>query len=119
MDLLPIFLDMQGRPCLVVGGGATAARKVSNLLRAGAAVTLVSPELCDALARKVESGALQHEARCFAPEDIAGQRLVIAATDDRAVNRQIAQLANEAGIPVNVVDDPDACTFVLPSIVTM
>jgi uroporphyrin-III C-methyltransferase/precorrin-2 dehydrogenase/sirohydrochlorin ferrochelatase len=117
MDLLPIFLDMQGRPCLVVGGGATAARKVSNLLRAGADVTVVSPDLCDALARKVESGTLRHEARRFAPDDIAGQRLVIAATDDHAVNRQIAQLANDADIPVNVVDDPDACTFVLPSIV--
>ncbi|MGQ9831831.1 MAG: siroheme synthase CysG [Thermochromatium sp.] len=117
MDLLPIFLDMQGRPCLVVGGGTTAARKVSNLLRAGAVVTVVSPELCEALARKVESGSLRHEARCFVPDDIMGQRLVIAATDDRAVNRQIAQLANEADIPVNVVDDPDACTFVLPSIV--
>jgi len=117
MDLLPIFLDMQGRPCLVVGGGATAARKVSNLLRAGAAVTVVSPELCDALACKVESGALRHEARCFEPDDIAGQRLVIAATDDHAINRQIAELAKAADIPVNVVDDPDACTFVLPSIV--
>jgi uroporphyrinogen-III C-methyltransferase (EC 2.1.1.107)/precorrin-2 dehydrogenase (EC 1.3.1.76) len=60
MDLLPIFLDMQGRPCLVVGGGATAARKVSNLLRAGASVTLVAPELCEGLERRVASSALRH-----------------------------------------------------------
>ncbi|SDX81874.1 uroporphyrin-III C-methyltransferase / precorrin-2 dehydrogenase / sirohydrochlorin ferrochelatase [Allochromatium warmingii] len=117
MDLLPVFLDMRARPCLVVGGGATAARKVANLLRAGAAVTLVSPELCATLAHQVAAGALRHEARRFVPADIAGQRLVIAATDDRAINRQIAELANAAEIPVNVVDDPDACTFVLPSIV--
>ena len=117
MDMLPIFLDMQGRSCLVVGGGATASRKVGNLLRAGAAITLVSPVLCESLARKAEAGELRHLARAFEPDDIRGQRLVIAATDDREVNRRIAQLAGEADIPVNVVDDPEACTFVLPSIV--
>lgn len=116
-ELLPIFLDMQGRPCLVVGGGTTAARKAGNLLRAGAALTIVSPSLCDALTRKAQAGEFRHLARLFEPGDIAGNRLVIAATDDPAVNRRIAALAGEAEIPVNVVDDPDACTFVLPSIV--
>ncbi|MBK1717651.1 siroheme synthase CysG [Thiocystis violacea] len=117
MELLPIFLDMKGKSCLVVGGGATAARKVGNLLRAGAAVTLVSPALCESLARQAEAGELRHLARAFEPADIPGHRLIIAATDDREVNRRIASLANAADIPVNVVDDPDACTFVLPSIV--
>ncbi|QIK38741.1 uroporphyrinogen-III C-methyltransferase [Caldichromatium japonicum] len=117
MDLLPIFLDMRGRPCLVVGGGATAARKVATLLRAGAAVILVAPTLTPELTRRAEAGELTHRARRFLPEDIEGQRLVIAATDDRGVNRQIAELARVADIPVNVVDDPEACTFVLPSIV--
>lgn len=115
--LLPIFLDMQGKPCLVVGGGHTAARKVGSLLRTGARVTVVSPELCQSLTRKAESGALTYIARTFAPDDIAGNTLIVAATDQQEVNRQIGQLADQHGIPVNVVDDPDACTFILPSIV--
>ncbi len=117
MELLPIFLDMKGKACLVVGGGATAARKVSNLLRAEAAVTLVSPELCETLARQAATSAFRHLDRVFEPSDIPGNRLIIAATDDPAVNRRIARLAGEQEIPVNVVDDPDACTFLLPSIV--
>jgi uroporphyrin-III C-methyltransferase / precorrin-2 dehydrogenase / sirohydrochlorin ferrochelatase len=117
MDFLPIFQDVRDKPCLVVGGGATAARKVSSLLRAGAAVGIVAPALVDSLAHKAEAGEIHHIARRFEPNDIIGNRLVIAATDDRTVNRRVAELAGEHDIPVNVVDDPDACTFLLPSIV--
>jgi uroporphyrin-III C-methyltransferase / precorrin-2 dehydrogenase / sirohydrochlorin ferrochelatase len=117
MDYLPIFQDVRDKPCLVVGGGATAARKVGSLLRAGAAVSIVSPNLVDALSIKADAGEVRHIARPFEPSDIMGNRLVIAATDDRAVNRRVAELAREHEIPVNVVDDPDACTFLLPSIV--
>ncbi|MBK1644950.1 uroporphyrinogen-III C-methyltransferase [Thiocapsa imhoffii] len=117
MDFLPIFQDIRGRPCLVVGGGATATRKVSSLLRAGASVNLISPALSDTLAQQVERGAIHHQARRFEPSDLPGHRLVIAATDDREVNRQIGELARELDLPVNVVDDPEACTFLLPSIV--
>jgi uroporphyrin-III C-methyltransferase/precorrin-2 dehydrogenase/sirohydrochlorin ferrochelatase len=117
MDFLPIFQDVRGRPCLVVGGGATAARKVSSLQRAGASVTIVSPDLIEALAQRTAQGEVRHMPRRFEPGDILGTRLVVAATDDRSVNRQIAALAKEHDIPVNVVDDPDACTFLLPSIV--
>ncbi len=117
MDFLPIFQDVRGQPCLVVGGGATAARKVVSLLRAGAAIRIVAPEILDELAQKADAGQIRHMARRFEPNDIAGNRLVIAATDDREVNRRIAEQANALEIPVNVVDDPDACTFLLPSIV--
>jgi uroporphyrin-III C-methyltransferase/precorrin-2 dehydrogenase/sirohydrochlorin ferrochelatase len=117
MDYLPIFQDVRDKPCLVVGGGATAARKVGSLLRARAAVSIVSPNLVDALSIKADAGEVRHIARPFEPSDIMGNRLVIAATDDRAVNRRVAELAREHDIPVNVVDDPDACTFLLPSIV--
>ena len=117
MQLLPIFLEIQDKPCLVAGGGMTAARKVTSLLRAGAALTLVAPELCDQLRQKAESGQIRHLARDVRPNDLPGNRLVIAATDDREVNRNIARQATQLGIPVNVVDDPDACTFLLPSIV--
>lgn len=117
MDFLPIFQDVRAKPCLVVGGGATAARKVGSLLRAGAAVTVIAPALVDELAQKAHAGQVHHMARRFEPNDIADNRLVIAATDDREVNRRIAEQANALQIPVNVVDDPDACTFLLPSIV--
>jgi uroporphyrin-III C-methyltransferase/precorrin-2 dehydrogenase/sirohydrochlorin ferrochelatase len=117
LEFLPIFQSVQGKPCLVVGGGATAQRKIGSLLRAGAAVTLVSPRLTDSLARQAAAGAFRHVARRFEPADILGMRLVIASTDDRVVNRRIAEIAGEHDIPVNVVDDPDACTFLLPSII--
>ncbi|NCA69589.1 MAG: uroporphyrinogen-III C-methyltransferase [Sphingobacteriia bacterium] len=117
MEFLPIFLDIKGQPCLVVGGGTTAERKVGSLLRAGAAVRVVSPTLTAPLARRLAAGEIRHDARPFAAADIADNRFVIAATDDRAVNRSIAELARAAQIPVNVSDDPHACTFLLPSIV--
>lgn len=117
IELLPIFLDMQGKPCLIVGGGVTAARKAGSLLRAGAAITLIAPGLCETLVRQAEAGRFRYLARSFDAGDIPGNRLIVAATDDPTVNRQIARLASAADIPVNVVDDPDACTFLLPSII--
>ncbi len=117
MDYLPIFQAVAGKPCLVVGGGETALRKVTSLLRAGAAVKLVSPTVSPTLAGLVAAGELLHEARAFQDDDVAGMRLIVAATDDRGINRRIADLAGERDIPVNVVDDPEACTFLLPSII--
>jgi uroporphyrin-III C-methyltransferase / precorrin-2 dehydrogenase / sirohydrochlorin ferrochelatase len=117
MEFLPIFQVVRDKPCVVVGGGTTAERKVGSLLRAGAAVTVVAPELTDGLARRAEAGELRHLARRFEPADTLGAKLVIAATDDRVVNRRVAQLAGEQEIPVNVADDPDACTFLLPSVI--
>lgn len=117
MEFLPIFQVVRDKPCLVVGGGATAQRKVGSLLRAGAAVTLVAPELTDELSRRVEAGEVRYLARRFESGDVQGARFVIAATDDRVVNRRVAELAGEQEIPVNVADDPDACTFLLPSII--
>ncbi|MGE5153210.1 MAG: siroheme synthase CysG [Bdellovibrio bacteriovorus] len=117
MEFLPIFQVVRDKPCVVVGGGTTAERKVGSLLRAGAAVTLVSPELTAGLVRRAEAGELRHVARRFEPADILGAKLVIAATDDRVVNRRVAQLAGEQEVPVNVADDPDACTFLLPSVI--
>lgn len=117
MEFLPIFQVVKGKVCVVVGGGTTAERKVGSLLRAGAAVTVVAPGLTPGLARRVELGEVRHLARRFEPADILGARLVIAATDDRVVNRRVAELAGEQEIPVNVADDPDACTFLLPSVI--
>jgi uroporphyrin-III C-methyltransferase/precorrin-2 dehydrogenase/sirohydrochlorin ferrochelatase len=117
MDYLPIFLKVEDRPCLVVGGGKVAARKVSLLMRAGAAITTVSPALGDELRVLLEQGAITHVARDFQNTDLDDCVLVIAATDDEAVNRSVSELANSRRIPVNVVDSPDLCSFIMPSII--
>lgn len=117
MDYLPIFLKVQGRPCLVVGGGKVAARKVALLVRAGARVTVVSPQRCDDVQALSAGAAVTCVERRFRPEDIDGMALAIAATDDEAVNRQVSELARARGIPVNVVDNPDLCSFIVPSII--
>lgn len=117
MDFLPIFFDVRSRPCLVVGGGEVAARKVDLLVRANAAITVVAPELGRSLARYRDAGRLTHHAREFRPEDIDGCTLVIAATDDGALNGEVSRRCRERAIPVNVVDAPELCSFIVPSIV--
>ena len=97
----PLFLDISGKPCLVVGGGPVAARKAGVLREFGARVVQVSPETCG---------------RAFADSDIDGMELVVSATGDPAVNRHVADLCRGKGIPVNVVDDPANCTFFFPAI---
>ena len=117
MDFLPIFLNVRAQPCLVIGGGEVAARKVELLLKAQANVTLVSPELCKTLAALHRSGKFTHVAETFRAEQIGGQRVVIAATDDEIVNRAVAEAASARNIPVNVVDRPELCTFIMPAII--
>jgi len=117
MDFLPVFMQLHGRNCLLVGGGEVASRKASLLLDAGASITVVAPELSDTLVEWREAGKLAHEAREFVVGDVQGKALVIAATDDRAVNESIHDAAVAINIPVNVVDNPDLCTFIMPSIV--
>ena len=117
MDYLPIFINVRQRNCVVIGGGAVAARKISLLRKAGAEVQVISPELCDELQRLADRGSIRHQAREFQPGDLDGCALVIAATDDRAVNETISQLANARNLPVNVVDNPDLCSFIMPSII--
>lgn len=117
MDFLPVFMNVRERPCLVVGGGEVAARKVSLLRRAGARVRVVAPELDARLEGLRDRGAIEHLARAFEPGDVAGMALVVAATDEEAVNRAVSEAARASNIPVNVVDRPDLCTFVMPSIV--
>lgn len=117
MDYLPIFLRLRGVPCLIVGGGATAARKYRLLASAGAHVTVVAPALASELKDAARAGALVHVAAAFEPAHIDGQRLVIAATSDGPLNRWVAELADGQGIFCNVVDDPGACRFIMPAIV--
>jgi uroporphyrin-III C-methyltransferase/precorrin-2 dehydrogenase/sirohydrochlorin ferrochelatase len=117
MRFLPIFMNIRGKACLVIGGGQVAARKVYLLHRAGARITLIAPALCDELARWANAGDVTYVSRKFEPTDISQQAVIIAATNDAVVNAQISGLAQARGIPVNVVDNPDAGTFIMPSII--
>ena len=117
MQFLPIFMNIRDRHCLVVGGGQVAARKVYLINRAGGKVKVVSPVICDELGRWAKEGDLEHIAREFIPEDIGGAHLIIAATDNSEVNKSVSELARARGVPVNVVDNPDLCSFIMPSII--
>ncbi len=117
MDLLPIFLDVKNRPCLVVGGGEVAARKVSLLSRAGARIRVIAPVLGPTLAELKGHGEIIHEQREYEPEDLHDSCLVVAATDDAATNQQISVQARRLNIPVNVVDQPTLSSFIMPSII--
>jgi len=115
MQTYPVFVLLAGKPCLVVGGGSVAARKVQDLLMAGAGVTVVSPELTPALAALAGQGDIRHIPGDFQEEQVAGMALVIGATDDMAVNARVSAAAKERGIWVNIVDQPDLCTFIVPA----
>lgn len=115
-DYFPAFLDLRGRRCLVVGGGAIGERKVRDLLACGAAVTLVSPTLTEALAALVSEGRLRHRARAFRRGDVRGCALVIAATGVDAVDTLVAEAARRGHTLLNVVDRPMQCDFILPSV---
>lgn len=117
MDFLPIFINIRRRPCVVVGGGEVAARKVSLLLKAQAVVTVVSPNLGPTLAQWESEGKIQHRSVTFTPDTLDGAALVIACTDQVDVNQKVHDASVERSIPVNVVDNPDLCTFIMPSIV--
>lgn len=117
METLPIFMKIRNRPCLVVGGGEVASRKFNMLERAGAQVTVVAPELHPLLARALAEGRIRHLAAIFEPAQLEHVAIVIAATDDEQVNRNVSAEAQQRNIPVNVVDAPELCTFIMPSIV--
>jgi len=117
MDYLPICIDVRGRTCLVVGGGEVALRKVELLVGAGARVRIVAPELCAALRALARRAAITVARRPYAAPDLRDVELVIAATDRTGVNARVAAHARARGVPVNVVDDPALCTFIMPAIV--
>ena len=116
MRYYPVHLDIQGRNCLVVGGGAVGTRKVETLLACGAQVTVVSPAASEALCGLAAKGAITLRRRDYASEDLAGMFLVIGATDDEALNRRISADAERRQILCNIADRPEVCNFILPSI---
>jgi uroporphyrin-III C-methyltransferase / precorrin-2 dehydrogenase / sirohydrochlorin ferrochelatase len=117
MDYFPIFLRLANEPVLVVGGGAVAERKVDLLLRTSAQVRVIAPELVPGLAERAAAGEITHVAAEFSPEHLDGVRLAIAATDKRAINAWVARQAERRNIPVNVVDDRELSSFIVPAIV--
>ena len=117
MTYYPVFLEVTGRPVLVIGGGRVGLEKVSGLLAAGAAITVVSPELEPTLAAWGDEGRFRHVARAYEPGDLEGCALVFVATDDRSANATIRAEGRRRGIWVNAVDDPPNCDFILPSVV--
>jgi len=114
MGYFPFFMELSGQKGLIVGGGTVALRKAEKLLPYGPKLTVIAPETVPELLALPDVTVLK---RSFAPELLEGMAFVIAATDDAAVNHEISGLCRERGVPVNVVDDPDACSFLFPALV--
>lgn len=117
MKYYPVFLDLRDRPCLVIGGGTVAERKVMSLIEAGAEVTVVSPSLTPKLRELSDSGKIIHRIRNFEENDLAGELLVIAATDSPEVNTAAAHLCRKKHMLVNVAAPPEESSFIVPSVV--
>ena len=116
MAYFPMFVDLTDANCLVVGGGSVALRKVNVLLDFGAKVHVIAKEISmDLAALSEETDHLLLEKREFTPFDLQDRKLVIVATSDNELNRQIYMMCSEGGIPVNVVDDQEKCSFIFPS----
>lgn len=113
MGYYPIIFDLTGKKCLIVGGGEVALRKAESLLDSGASVTVIAPEVDE----RISSMNVDVILRAYLPGDVSDYALIFAATDDNELNKAISQEAMDAGIPVNVVDDPKLCSFIVPSIV--
>lgn len=117
MDYFPAFLNLQGRQCLIVGGGDIALRKARLLLSAGADISVVTPETTPAFAEFINANSLQLIQRRFLHTDISGNWLVVSATGDAAVENAVHAAASEAGVFCNGVDDKSNCSFITPAIV--
>lgn len=117
MSLFPMFLKLEGRSCLVVGGGKIGESKIRSLLTAGARVRVVAPSVTRAVSRWAGAGIVEWSAQEFQPNDLAAAFLVIAATSSVEVNDFVYREARRRNILCNVVDDPDRCDFYYPSVV--
>jgi siroheme synthase-like protein len=116
MGYYPIVLQLGDRPCLVIGGGPVAERKVEALLAAGAQVTVVSPAVTPRIASWAEESRIRLIARCYRKGDLTGHVLVFATTGEGAVSAAVAAEGRRLGVWVNAADDPEHCDFILPSV---
>ena len=111
-----VFLALQGRKCVVVGAGDVGERKIDGLLDSGAEVVVIGPEATSEVRARARDGRIAWIDREYAAGDLDGAFLAIAATDDREVNKRVAEEAAERRVLLNVVDDPELCTFTAPSL---
>src|SRR5206468_10524127 len=116
MRYYPVFLDIAGKPVIVIGGGTSAHQKDVGLLKASAEVTVVSPELNQEMASLAEGGRFRHIERVYEPGDLEGDVLAFVATDDRSVNATVAAEGKERRVWVNAVGDPPYSDFIMPGI---
>jgi len=117
MDFLPIFYDLKGQRCLIVGGGDIALRKADLLVRAGAILRVVSLDLCEALEELIKKNNGEFHQAAYSSEYLSDVTLVIAATDNGAVNIQASEDAKQRGLPINVVDNPGLSSFIIPAVI--
>ena len=117
MNTLPLSLNLEGQPCLIVGGGNVASRKIQVLAEAGAKLTIVSPELDQKVVRLVRAREINYVQRVFEDADIEGQLFVVAATNKRDINSRVFTACQKKCVLINTVDDPELCTATFPSIV--
>ena len=117
MDHLPIFINIREKPCIVIGGGDIALRKINLLLKAKAKVDCLSPVFCKGIKNLSKDGHITLINKSFDQTDIKDYSMIIAATDDKSVNSLISSIAQDKKIPVNVVDSPELSSFIMPSIV--
>lgn len=117
MRYYPVYLNLTGRPSVVIGGGKIAEGKVLGLLEADAHVTLIAPQVTALLSQLADEHKIDWTARDYQQGDLQGAALAISATDDAQVNKQVWEEARERGILINVVDDPPYCDFIAPAIV--
>ncbi|HVJ05958.1 MAG TPA: bifunctional precorrin-2 dehydrogenase/sirohydrochlorin ferrochelatase [Candidatus Saccharimonadales bacterium] len=116
-NLFPLFLKLDGRKCVVVGGGKIAESKLDLLLSSGANVEVVAPEATERIRNLDRAGRLRWAPYCFAPKDLDGALLTIAATGSTAVNEKVFLAATDRGVLCNAVDDPERCDFYYPAVV--
>ena len=113
----PVFLNLTGRRCVIIGGGQVAEGKISKLLDSGAKIIVISPDATQGIRDYADSGQIEYNLRKYQEGDLNGAFLVVAATNDRVVNQEIFEEAEKSGILLNAVDDMPRCSFIAPSIV--
>jgi len=116
MSYYPIYLNMNGRRCLVIGGGVVAERKIAGLLEVGAKPTVISPQITDVIARWAKDHSIELIARRYQSSDLTEHEIAFVATDDGEVNAQVYSDGRRLGVWVNAADDPAHCDFILPSV---
>jgi siroheme synthase-like protein len=111
-NLLPIFMKLEEKPCLVVGGGKIALQKIYQLIESKALITVVAPDI----SKPIHSQDITAINRCYKSSDLDGMKLVIAATNNKKINKNVFKDANKRGLPINVVDNPELCSFYMSSV---